>query len=240
MINKNNDVFGQAGMDYLISRDGQKKIKVWCDSAGTDYIPVHYLFRDYNQMPAIEKKALSLCGGKILDVGACMGAHSLYLQNMGFDVTALEISPMSCQVMKQRGINKVLNEDFLTRKSDIQFDTIIILMNGIGLAGNIKGLTRFFDQVRKHLAPKGRLLLDSTDIRYLYTDDDGSMRINLNDKYYGELIYRVSYNNHKGKKFPWLFIDEDLLSFYAGQNGFEFEKIMDGPHYDYLASIVES
>ena len=238
MFNKHNDIFGQAGIDYLNAEDSKKKIKVWCDAAKMDYIPVHYCFRDYSQMPAIEQKALSLCRGKVLDVGACMGAHSLYLQNMGFDVTALEISPLSCEVMKRRGILKVVNENFLTRETDTRYDTIIFLMNGAGMAGKIEQLPNFFEQLRKHLNPGGAVLMDSTDLRYLYTDEDGAMHINLNDKYYGELIYRISYNNFKGEKFPWLFIDEDLLAYHAEKNGFAFTKIMNGTHFDYLAQLT--
>ncbi|MDR2928031.1 MAG: class I SAM-dependent methyltransferase [Cytophagaceae bacterium] len=237
-MNANHDVFGSAGMDYMLSPSKKKRITVWTDVAETDYIPLHYLFRAYGDMPSIEQKALSLWRGKILDVGACMGVHSLYLQECGADVTAFELSPLACEVMQKRGVRQIINSNFMRCEPQAKYDTIMLLMNGAGIAGTIAGLPDFFAQVKKHLATGGQILLDSTDIRYLFEDEDGSMRINLNGKYYGELTYRLSYRNCKSELFPWFFIDYNLLAIHAQQYGFSAEKIMDGLHYDYLAKLT--
>lgn len=238
MIPQGQDVMGQAGIDFLLAGNREAAIKVWSDVAETDVMPVRYLFRSYNEMPMLEQKALSLCRGRVLDVGAGMGSHALYLQQQNLLVTALEISPLSCEVMKQRGVNQVVNGDFFALTTEVRYDTILMMMNGIGLVGKISQLPRFFKQAAKLLAPGGQILLDSSDLRYLFLDDDGSMLVNLSGRYYGEVVYKMSYEQYQGKRFPWLFIDDELLSYYAGLNGFRFDKIIDGPHYDYLGKLT--
>ena len=185
------DIMGQAGMDYLKKKDPNAIIEVWSDIAETDELPVSYFFRSYKEMPLLEQKALSLCRGKVLDVGAGMGSHSLYLQENKMDVTALEISPMACEVMKLRGVQKLINEDFYNLSGEIKYDTILFLMNGMGVAKNIDGFKLFFDQLRHLLAPGGQVLMDSSDLKYLFLEEDGSMFIDLNSHYYGEIIYKM-------------------------------------------------
>lgn len=231
------DIMGQAGMDFLENADPSAVIKVWSDIAETDDIPVSYFFRSYEEMPLLEQQALSLVRGKVLDVGAGMGSHSLHLQAKGVDVTALEISPMACDVMKKRGVKNVLNDNFYNLSGAHKYDTILFLMNGMGVAQNLEGFPRFFNQLRKIIAPGGQILMDSSDLRYLFTEEDGSMIIDLNSNYYGEIIYRMSYRHFRGEKFPWLFIDEGLMDLYAQENGFIFEKLLDGSHFDYMGRL---
>lgn len=238
MIPQGQDVMGQAGIDFLLAGNREAAIKVWSDVAETDEMPVRYLFRSYHEMPMLEQKALSLCRGRVLDVGAGMGSHALYLQQQNLQVEALEMSPLSCEVMKQRGVKEVVNGDFFSLNPEVRYDTILMMMNGIGLVGKISQLPRFFKQAAKLLAPGGQILLDSSDLRYLFLDDDGSMLVNLSGRYYGEVVYKMSYEQYQGKRFPWLFIDDELLSYYAGLNGFRFDKIIDGPHYDYLGKLT--
>ncbi len=231
------DIMGQAGIDFLQNPDSKAVIKVWSDIAETDELPVSYFFRNFDEMPLLEQQALSLCRGKVLDVGAGMGSHSLYLQKSGVDVTALELSPMACEVMKKRGVENVVNENFYNLSGEIKYDTILFLMNGMGIAQNLDGFPVFFQQLRNLLAPGGQILMDSSDLSYLFIEEDGSMYIDLNSNYYGEIIYRMDYRHYRGEKFPWLFIDEGLMEQYANENGFQFQKLLDGTHYDYMGRL---
>jgi SAM-dependent methyltransferase len=238
MIQAQNDVIGQAGLDYFLNGQRTIDIKVWSDIAETDTLPVHYLFRTYHEMPMLEQKALALCKGNILDAGAGVGSHSLHLQEQGQTVTALEISPLACEVMSRRGVSQVVNADFFKHATDQKYDTILLLMNGIGLVGTVNGFPAFFKKIKDLLKHGGQLLLDSSDLRYLYIDEDGSMLVNLNGRYYGEVEYRMTYGECKGQRFKWLFIDDQLMAEHAEKHGFKFEKIADGSHYDYLARIT--
>ncbi len=232
------DIIGQAGIDYWNNKVPKDvEIKVWSDIAEIDVLPVNYLFRSFHEMPCLEQKALMLSRGEILDVGAGMGSHALYLQNKGKNVTAMDISPLACEVMRTRKIKKVINDNFFSWEGQQKFDTILMLMNGIGICGTIQGLELFFDIARKLLKTDGQIIMDSSDLRYLFNEDSSNILSKLNKKYYGEVLYRMSYNGVTGKKFPWLFIDDELMKYYAEKNGFKFEKIAEGTHYDYLGRL---
>ncbi|GAF03744.1 class I SAM-dependent methyltransferase [Saccharicrinis fermentans] len=231
------DPLGNACLDFI---SGAKNAEITVESniAEDDVLPVEYLFRSFNEMPDLEKKALTLSQGKILDVGAGAGSHALYLQQSNKEVFANEISHTACSVMHQRGVKNIIEQDFFELPETEKYDTILMLMNGIGIAQETAKLKTFFTKIKALLAPNGSLLIDSSDIRYLFEDDDGSILINLNGSYYGEITYKMHYKDIKGKSFKWLFIDDELLKFYAEKNGFKMEKIADGLHYDYLARLT--
>ncbi len=232
-----NDVFGEAIRDFY---GGKKNVKIKVDSTITEgeEIDVAYLFRKEDQYPELEHQALSLCQGKVLDVGAGAGSHSLFLQKQNQDVTALEKSELAAQIIKQRGVHKVASSDLFVYSPE-KYDTILMLMNGLGIVGSIDKLPAFFEQMKKVLTPNGNILVESTDIMYMYTnDEDGAVDINLYGKYYGELTYDISYKKHQ-QSFDWLFLSFDLLSDYAEKNGFHCEFIFGGPEDNYLARLTQ-
>ncbi len=230
------DPLGAACLDYMLG-EKEAQITVHSNIVEDDVLPVEYLFRGFKDMPDLEKKALTISKGRILDVGAGAGSHALYLQQNNKEVYANEISPAACDVMRQRGVKNIMQQDFYQLPDDKKYDTILMLMNGIGIAGDTGNLEHFFTKVKQLLNPGGCLIVDSSDIRYLFEEDDGSLLINLNDDYYGEISYQMEYKDVKGQSFKWLFIDDELLKFYAEQNGLKMEKVAEGMHYDYLAKL---
>ena len=234
-INIAKDPMGSAIAEYY-AKGKAAKLRVFSSQFYEDEIPVETLFRSFDDMPPQEQEALRLCRGRVLDVGAGSGCHATELMRMGKDVLAIDISELSVQVMKQRGIDaRVLN--FFDKTFDEKFDTILMAMNGIGIVGKIERLPDFFMRIKQLLAPGGQVLLDSSDIRYVFENEDGSFDINLAGAYYGEIDYRMQYRNIKGETFDWLYIDFETLSMYAEQYGFRCEKCIDGEHYDYLARL---
>ena len=226
---------GKAIADfYKGRRDG--KLRVLSPMFEEDEIPVTTLFRSFRDMPKLEQKALKMAKGRILDVGAGSGCHSLWLQDKGLDVTAVDISPYSIETMKERGVVNVLEQDFFTLED--KYDTILMLMNGIGIVGGLDKLPDFFKHIDKILAQDGQLLCDSSDICCLYEDEDGIIELPCDDKYYGELEYTMCYDEMKGDSFPWLYIDANTLRNYAEAHGFKMEIVRRGEHYDYLARIT--
>lgn len=231
------DPMGRAVYDYHFNSINQPII-VHSADFDDDTIDPKYLFRTYKEMPALEKKALNLCKGTVLDVGACAGSHSLYLQEKGFDVTALEISALCCEVLKSRNIHKVIQQDVF-KFNDQKFDTILLLMNGTGIAGTLAGLDILFHQLRSLLNPSGQILIDSSDLIYLYEQEDGSAVIDLNaDNYYGELMFQTEYNNFASQSFPWLYVDLNNLEHALEKNDLKLSNVYKGQHYDYLARIT--
>lgn len=236
VTDKEKDPMGRAIFDYYHTREAGK-LRVLSSMFYEDEIPVPTLFRTFDEMPVQEQKAIELCRGRVLDVGAGSGCHSIVLKNRGLDVTAIDISELSVEVMKDRGLD-ARNINFFDERFTERFDTILLAMNGIGIVGKTERLPEFFRSIKRLLAQGGQVLLDSSDIRYVFMDDDGVMDIDLAAGYYGEIDYKMRYKNITGEPFDWLYIDFDTLSMYAEEHGFNCEKCIDGEHYDYLARIT--
>ncbi|WP_203227039.1 class I SAM-dependent methyltransferase [Prevotella koreensis] len=230
------DPMGMAITDYHKTGNADR-LRVLSPMFEEDEIPLQTLFRKYEEMPIIERKALDLAKGKILDVGAGAGCHSLVLQERGIYVTAIDISPLSVETMKKRGVKKVSEQDFFTL--DGRYDTILMLMNGIGIVGTLERLQEFFCHLDKILAPGGQVLCDSSDISYVFEDDNGMIDIPPEMEYYGEHSFRMKYKNVIGESFEWLYIDADTLKEKAANNGYAVEVVAEGEHYDYLARITK-
>ena len=235
---KQKDPMGRAIFDYHTTGKAAK-LRVFSSMFYEDEIPVETLFRSMEEMPVQERKAIELCRGRVLDAGAGSGCHSSILMERGHEVVAIDISELSVEVMRQRGIDaRIIN--FFDETFQEKFDTILMAMNGIGLVGRVERLSEFFLCAKRLLAPGGQILLDSSDIKYVFIDDDGCMDIDLAAGYYGEVDFKMRYKNITGEPFDWLYIDFDTLSMYAEEHGFKCEKCIEGEHYDYLARITEA
>ena len=229
------DPMGAAIYDYFMNGSAEPLI-VHSSMFEDDEIPVDDLFRAFEDMPLLEREALEMAAGKILDVGAGAGCHSLALEKMGKPPVAIDISPLSVAVMKERGVD-ARQVNFYDDSFDETFDTVLMLMNGTGIIGNLENIPAFFSRLRGLLNPGGRILLDSSDLRYLYEEEDGSLMIDLAGDYYGLLDYQMEYKGVLGESFDWLYLDFDTLAFHAEENGFRAELVAEGEHYDYLAAL---
>ena len=228
---------GRAIADYWKTKKADR-LRVFSPMFEEDEIPLTTLFRTYENMPEIERKALDMATGRTLDVGAASGCHSLVLQKKGIDVTAIDISPLAVETMKNRGVQKVIEQDFFTLAGQ-QYDTILMLMNGIGIVGTLERLPKFFQRLDKILAPGGQVLCDSSDISYVFEDENGMMDIPDEMDYYGEQSFRMQYKDTIGEPFDWLYIDADTLKEHAANNNYNVEVVAEGKHYDYLARITK-
>lgn len=228
------DPLGKMFLDYY---NGNHDVEVIVRSSmfDIDIITGAYLFRSLQDMPMLEQRALEYCHGKILDVGAGSGCHSLALKRMGFDVYPIDLSPLAVQVMKERGLN-AQHTNFLDYEEK-EFDTLLMMMNGIGICGTLDKLPEYLTKCRKLLNSGGKVILESTDLRYLYTNDDGSISIDLNAPYYGEVDFQFEYEGFLGDKFDWLYVDFDTLHYYANHAGFKAELVFNSDYDSYLAVL---
>lgn len=236
LLSPDKDPMGAAISDYFHHREAGK-LRVFSSQFDEDEIPVDQLFRSLNEMPELEQTALELAKGHILDVGAGSGCHALALQDMGKEVCAIDISPLSAKVMEERGIRNARQVNLFDEQFVETFDTILMLMNGSGIIGKLENMTAFFQKMKQLLRPGGCILMDSSDLRYLFEDEDGSYLIDLAGDYYGEIDFQMQYKNIKSESFDWLYIDFQTLNLYATENGFEAELVKEGEHYDYLACL---
>ncbi|HPE86726.1 MAG: methyltransferase domain-containing protein [Bacteroidia bacterium] len=230
-----NDPLGKAYHD-LLTGNQKGKILVQCSVAEDEWLDPEYFFRSFDQMPETEQTALNRARGKVLDAGAGSGSHTLWLQEQGLEVVAIDISPGAVECMNRRGVKSVRLQDIFTLKGE-KFDTILMLMNGIGMVQDIDGLEFFLSRVKELLHPGGQILLDSSDLRYLFQEEDGSMWIDLNAPYYGEVEYKLEYNGVKGEPFKWLYVDYYTLDHYAQLHGFEATHLYEDDHFNYLVAL---
>jgi len=228
------DLFGKALLDYQNGNYTEDLITSTSIS-DEDELPLPYLFRSYKEMPKLEQKALQLAKGKVLDVGCGSGSHSLYLQSKGIDVKAIDISKGAIEVTKLRGVLNSELKDVLNETDT--FDTILLLMNGTGIFQELSQVSKYLKHLKSLLKPHGQILIDSSDITYMYEDDDGGVWQNMNSDYYGELDYFLSYKGEDETPMKWLYLDFNTLLTACKAVGLQCELVIEGEHYDYLARL---
>jgi len=224
------DPLGQAIADYYYKNN---PARLWIHNTygPKEEMPVAAYFRSADEMPALEHAALQLCRGKILDIGAGAGSHALWLQQQGAAITALEIAVPACDVMKQRGVQNIIQQDIFTYTGE-KYDSLLLLMNGIGLAGTLAGLRNFLQHAATLLHPGGQLIFDSSDVAYVYKDHFPDLKT-----YYGEIAYRYQYKRKKTDWFNWLYIDRYTLSAIALSEGWLAAFITEDENGQYLVKL---
>lgn len=224
------DVFGAALLDFY--KNNTSEILWLYNSYGEpEEMPVDVFFRDEQEMDTIEIKALSLCKGNILDVGAGVGSHALLLQKKGLAVTAIDVCTNAVNIMKNRGVKKALLQNFFTVTE--KYDTLLFLMNGIGITGTLPGFVDFLETAKSMINTGGQLIFDSSDISYLYDEQPKPK-----DHYFGEIKYCYQYKNEMGDWFNWLYIDQQTLQTLAMQAGWKYELILANEDDQYLVSLT--
>ncbi|MGY3212287.1 methyltransferase domain-containing protein [Mucilaginibacter sp. HD30] len=224
------DILGKAVYDH---HKGCFAGKLWIYNkyGPREEMPVDAYFRAEDDMPDMEWLAIERCYGKVLDIGAGAGSHSLILQQSSVDVTALDISPLLTCVMLDRGVEKVVHADIFEYNAST-FDTLLLLMNGIGLAGNIEKLRALLHHLKTLLNPDGQILFDSSDVAYLYKDNLPASH------YYGEIAYQYAYKKVRSEWFNWLYIDEQTMASIAAQCGFDMEVLLEDEFGQYLTRLT--
>lgn len=230
------DIIGIALLDYY-NGNYSEDIFTETNISEEDELPLPYLFRTFEEMPKIEKKALKSAEGKILDVGCGAGSHSLYLQEKGFDVMGIDTSEGAVEVCKLRGLKNAKHIDLLQLENE-KFDTILMLMNGTGIFQNLENTSKYLQHLKSLLNPKGQILIDSSDLQYMYdATEEGGILVPA-ERYYGELEFTMKYKKMESESFEWLYLDEKLFEELCVENNLHFEVIERGDNFDYLARVT--
>ncbi len=214
---------------WLIQEDGE----CWPFSVAA-------FFRGPDELPDAELTALELCAGRVLDVGAGAGCHALILQDHGLDVAAIDICPDAVSVMHRRGVRDARVADFFDPTLQGPFDTLLLLMNGIGLVGDLAGLERFFERAQHLLAEGGQILFDSCDLRHI--DHPRELhRVEARrqqGRYHGETYQQFLYRDLRGVSLPWLYVDPETVDHYARRAGWHRQIVFEDDEGTFLARLV--
>ncbi len=232
MMTMHRDVYGEALDDYFVHQEEKFPLVLHTSYGDRDEMPVEIFFREPDDFPELEFIGLSLCDGRVLDVGAGVGSHSLYLQEKGFEVDALELSQTACHIMQQRGVQHIICENFYKFEGQ-KYDTLLLLMNGIGLAGDVDGFRKLLQHSKELLTENGQLIFDSSDISYLYKD----YNIKKPAHYFGEIQYQYEYKGKKGNLFKWLYLDQDLLIKISHEMGWVVQILYEDENDQYLVRM---
>ena len=229
------DVFGEAFQTYMEDGDCEP-IMVWLDHEEQPLLDVGYFFRSFDEMPELEQTALNLCGDKVLDIGAAAGCHSQHLLDQGKEIHSLEISPGACNVLRNRGLPNVIQGNFLSIEVEEQFDTLLFLMNGLGMGKDAEGTLALLKKAKGLLKPGGQILGDTSDISYFREPETKKRGLTSQSSfvhYYGKVHFLTKWRTFESC-FDWIYPDPQLLEHLAAKTGLRAELIQNGPHYDYL------
>ncbi len=174
-----------------------------------------------------------------MDAGAGAGCHALALQERDLPVCAIDIAPEAVQVMRRRGVKDAHCADIFHFEAG-PFDTVLLMMNGIGVVGDLSGLDRFLAAAHRLLTPDGQILLDSYDPDWTEdADTPPSPRpARLGERYIGEMRFRLEYRGKKGPPLAWLFLNSDLLAERAMKAGWSSEVVWHEEEGHYLARLT--
>jgi SAM-dependent methyltransferase len=229
--------YGLALLDYHRG-NLYAALAVYRDDGWRDELSIKTFFRRAEEYE-LERFALKLCRGHVLDVGAGTGLHSLFLQDKGLSVCAIDVLPEAVQIMRDRGVVDVCQADILSFE-DGEFDTVIMMGHGIGVVEDIIGLNDFLKHAPGLLKPNGQILLTSLDVRV--TNNPTHLEYqkrNLNrGRYFGEIRMQFEYGSNRGPLFGWLHIDAKTLSNYASKTGWNVNVVQQQPDGNYLARLT--
>ncbi len=203
-------------------------------------IPVAVFFRGPDDLFSFEHAALDLCRGRVLDVGAGTGVHTLYLQDRGFDVCAIDVLPDAVEIMRRRGARDARLADIREFEAG-PFDTILMMMNGTGILGTLEGLDLFLQDVPRLMSPDAQILVDSGPGRVSGEPDEAAVEVPLQEDgaYYGEAWIELEYNGERGPPFRELYIDSATLATHAAAADFDCEFVFWDELGGYVARLTK-
>jgi SAM-dependent methyltransferase len=234
------DAFGHAVYDF---HHGRKIVEIIEREDGlldTTAGPAAY-FAPFEEWMLHEQKAMAFVRGRVLDVGCGAGRHSLHLQEQGFDVTGIDISPLAIEVCRLRGL-KDARAMGITRVSSRlgNYDTVLLLGNNFGLLANPRRARWLLRRFHRMTPENGRIVTTSNDIyqttdpRHLAYQEQNRQRGRMS----GQIRIRVRYRHFKDPWFDYLMVSKEEMQQLLEGSGWQVRTFIesDGPAY---AAIIE-
>ena len=214
----------------------QEPLRIIRSDGYEDVIPVDRFFDD--ELGDGDRQALDRCLGRVLDVGAGAGRHSLYLQAVGHEVYAIDVcSELVSEVLPRRGVRSVEQADIYSYSPKRSYDTILLLGHGLGLAGSLAGLEVLLDRCAQLVRWGGIVIADSLEVSVTEAQVHLTYQENLlrAGRYRGEMSFHLEYGELVGEEFDWLHVDIGTLATVA--DCWDVELIWEDEAGNYVAKI---
>ena len=236
---KSMDLFADALWDYFIN--GRASLATEREDGVLRREDVSWYFTPYREFLPIEKKALKLARGRVLDVGCGAGRHSLYLQQRGLRVTALDISLSIAELALVRGVRDVRIGDACQPLPfrEGEFETVILFGNNLGVAGTPARLVRMLREFHRITSRRGRII--ATTIMPSTTKPihrHYSQRNLERGRAIGQVRMRLVRGNHKGGWMEWLLLAPTDLMQLAAKAGWEIAHVFPHENFEQGYSVV--
>jgi SAM-dependent methyltransferase len=208
------DAFGEALLNCL-SGDMHAATIVERDDGFIDSEDIVRYFAPHDEWPDLDRWCCQPVSGRVLDIGAGAGRHSLFLQERGCAVTALDVSPLAAEVCRRRGVRDVFVgtiEDLAAVKPE-PFDVFCLLGNNLGLLRDQEYAVRLLSL----LASMGtsNALLVGTNLDPYRSGDHEHLAYHDRNRSAGRMPGQVRIRiRHRSKSTPWmeyLFLSPDEL-----------------------------
>jgi hypothetical protein len=229
MIKK--DPFGSAVLGIWKGNEDEKLL-LHTSYGPVEEMPLEIFFRELDEMTELEVIAIESCRGSVLDLGAGAGCFSVLLQQMEFEIHALDNSLGCANVLHQRGVKNIHQIDLYSYNAP-KVNTVLVMMNGLGLAGKLDNVVSFFDHLKSLLAPGGRIIIDSSDISYMY-----KRGTKPKDRYFGEVQFQFEYAGELGEWFDWVYVDYKTLCKVLAPHGWDIELLYENKLGEYLVKVA--
>ncbi len=197
-------------------------------------------FSEPDLWPDRYKEALKHVHGRVLDIGCGAGMHTLYLQEQGVSVTAVDNSPKAIEVCRLRGVKdaRILPITKISRHIE-PFDSIIMLGNNFGLFANPQRAKRLLQRFNNLTFPGGTLIAESYD-PYQTEDPDHLAYHKLNiqrGRMAGQVRLRVRFRKHKTDWFDYLFVSQDEMLQILEGTGWQLNRFIESTTPAYIAIL---
>ncbi len=240
LMNPSEDAVGQEMWAYY---QGHEVNEIWERDDG--YIiasstePKRY-FLKYEEWDEHEKKAMEYVKGKALDIGCGAGRHTLYLQQKGFDVLGIDISPLAIKICKLRGVKqaKVMSIDQAISELN-SFDTIVMMGCNFSIFGDFNKAHRLLKKLHDISSDDSIIITETRDPYKTENPDylEYYEHNRKNNRMSGQLYCRVRFGKYATKWFDWLMVSKKEMKEILNETGWQVRKFIDSDDAQYVAII---
>ena len=188
-------------------------------------------FREHSQWPAHEREAIRFARGPAIDVGCGAGRVSLYLQEQGMEVLAIDNSPLAIKTARKRGVKsaRVLDvRDIGTLRGP--FASIVMYGNNFALLGSPARAKRLLAAMHRITTPDARIIggvcnphitKERAHLAYLE-------RNRRRGRWAGQLRIRIRFEQYVGMWFDYLFVSPEEVRKLVADTGWKVAEYVPG------------